>query len=87
MYNEPFDIITESLYDKALEPTDRLKKDTLCFHTFMLMNIINMINCRVVNPNESNVFKTLLDNPLFIFIFMLEMIIQNGIVLVGAIEP
>jgi len=88
MFNKPFDIITEPRYkddeitgDKV--PTDRLKKDTLCFHTFMLMNIINMINCRVVKENEDNVFKTIFDNPTFLFVFLLEMLIQNGTVLIA----
>jgi hypothetical protein len=47
---------------KSGDPSNRMRKDTLCFHTFMLMNLINMINCRVVKENESNVFKTLLNN-------------------------
>jgi len=65
-------------------PTDRLRKDTLCFHTFMLMNIINMINCRVVKEDEDNVFKTLGDNKIFWVIFLLEMLIQNTMVGCGA---
>jgi len=28
--------------------TDRLVLDTICFHTFILMNMFNMINCRIV---------------------------------------
>jgi hypothetical protein len=89
-FDKQFNIITEpDRYEEATEghdkgtPTNRLRKDTLCFHTFMLMNIINMINCRVVNENENNVFKTIFDNSLFWIIFLLEMVVQNGMVLLA----
>lgn len=41
---------------------DRKKLDTICFHTFIIMNFFNMINCRVLDTeqySEMNVFKTL----------------------------
>lgn len=88
MYSEwyepagPFNIITSALRggEDGRQALPRLQKDTLCFHTFMLMNIINMINCRVVSEHENNVFKNLFNNRLFIFIFLLEMIVQNAFV-------
>jgi hypothetical protein len=46
-FDESFNIVTSKLRINE-DPTDRLRKDTLCFHTFMLMNIINLINCTVV---------------------------------------
>lgn len=59
-FEKPFNIITTPLTEKkemtvdgetttAFTKTNRYVKDTACFHTFMLMNIINMINCRVVD--------------------------------------
>lgn len=50
----------------------------------MLMNIINMINCRVVTK-ENNVFKTIFDNSMFWIIFLIEMLVQNGIVLLAGV--
>jgi len=92
-FDEPFDIVTSDLRTGGDEgdptsglPGPRLRKDTLCFHTFMLMNIINMINCRVVDENENNVFKTLFNNKWFWIIFILEMVVQNGLVLIAADE-
>lgn len=41
---------------------DRIKLDTICFHTFILMNLFNSINCRVLDTaehSEINVFKSL----------------------------
>jgi magnesium-transporting ATPase (P-type) len=31
---------------------DRKKLDTICFHVFILMNLFNMINCRVLDTAE-----------------------------------
>ena len=50
--------------------------NTMIFHTFMLMNLVNMINCRVVQEEEMNVFKTLLNNITFWAIIGIEMAIQ-----------
>jgi len=75
--------IKPELWEK---PTDKLRKDVACFHTFMLMNIINMINCRVVTENESNVFKTLFNNKIFWFVFLFEMAVQNGMILSGSVS-
>jgi len=85
-FKEQFNIITKPQRDEH-GPTDRLRKDTLCFHTFMLMNLFNMINCRVVRENEDNVFKTLLNNRQFWFIFIIELIVQNAMVLLTELAP
>lgn len=97
-FEKPFNIITTPLIEKkdvtdidgnpaeAITKTDRYKKDTACFHTFMLMNIINMINCRVVDEYQDNVFKTLFNNKIFWFVFLVELLAQNGMVLSGYIE-
>lgn len=54
--------------------------DTMIFHTTVLMTLLNQINCRVIDPNEKNVFKTLFNNIYFWLIFGFEMFIQNYIV-------
>jgi len=64
-------------------PLPRLQCDTLIFHTYVLMNLFNSINCRVINPNEKNVFKTLLNNPLFWVILGIEIAIQLGMLFLG----
>jgi len=75
-------IVTDKLRFPDNTPTGRLRKDTLCFHTFMLMNIINMVNCRVVNEEQNNVFITLgiRSSKMFWMIFLLELIVQNAFV-------
>ena len=54
------------------QATTRLILDTMCFHTFVLMNLFNMINCRVVDKSEINVFKTLFNNVTFWIIILFE---------------
>lgn len=90
-----FNIITEreNLYETdadgketATGPSNRWRKDIACFHTFMLMNIINMLNCRVVNDYQPNVFKGIFNNKIFWFVFLLELAVQNGMVLTGYIK-
>ena len=62
---------------------ERLKLDTICFHTFILMNLFNQINCRVLDANEINVFKTLLNNPMFWFVLAGEVFIQQLMINLG----
>ena len=65
------------------EPTSRLVLDTMIFHTFILMNLFNQINCRVVDASELNVFKTLFNNPTFFVIFAFEFFVQNLMIKAG----
>ena len=53
----------------------------------MLMNIVNMINCRVVAADQNNVFKTLFNNKIFWFVFLFEMAAQNCMIIAGSVSP
>ena len=57
-------------------PTNRLVLDTICFHTFILMNLFNMINCRVVEKNDIDVFSNLFNNLTFWIVFLFEFGVQ-----------
>jgi len=48
-FESSFNPITEPLRNDSGEPTNRLVLDTIIFHTFILMNMFNQINCRVVD--------------------------------------
>jgi Ca2+ transporting ATPase len=52
------------------------KKDTFFFHTFVLMQIFNEINCRKLNASELNVFKGITAQPLFYIFFFGTLIVQ-----------
>jgi hypothetical protein len=83
-FAESFNLIYTPLRTKEGAPTDRLVLDTICFHTFILMNFFNMINCRVVDADEVNVFKTLLNNPIFWGILGFEILIQQLMINAGS---
>jgi len=83
-FEESYNLITEDLRNPKLKPTDKMQMDTMIFHTTVLMTLFNQINCRVIDPSEKNVFKTLFNNVYFWLIFAFEMIIQNYIVHVNA---
>ena len=75
-FEKSFNLIYTPLRNKDGEPTDRLVLDTICFHTFILMNLFNQINCRVIEAEELNVFKTLLNNPIFWIVLGGEILLQ-----------
>jgi hypothetical protein len=75
MFEVPYNLVTE--HDSA----NGLVINTMVFHTFMLMNIFNMINCRVIDEDQMNAFnKTLIPLPkgamIFWIIFGFEMYVQ-----------
>ena len=77
-FDESFNLI---LTPKRIngEPTNRLKLDTMLFHTFILMSLFNQLNCRIVDADERNIFKTLnpFKNPIFFMVFGLELFVQQ----------
>jgi magnesium-transporting ATPase (P-type) len=53
------------------------------FNTFVLMQVFNEINARKLKEHEINVFSNFFNNPLFIFILILTVIIQISCVEFG----
>jgi len=47
------------------------------------MNLYNSINCRVVDDEEKNVFKTLFNNSLFWVILLGELFLQDYMITLG----
>mmetsp|Transcript_14890 Transcript_14890/g.25363 ORF Transcript_14890/g.25363 Transcript_14890/m.25363 type:complete len:791 (+) Transcript_14890:874-3246(+) len=82
-FETSFNLISEPNRDANNLPTSRLVLDTLLFHTFILMNLFNQVNCRVVEAEEINVFKTLFNNPFFWAVFILELSVQQLMINVG----
>jgi hypothetical protein len=66
-FKQSFNLITKEKWEHDVETgemiaTDRLTLDTICFNVFVLLNLFNQINCRVLDTNdhtEMNVFKSL----------------------------
>ena len=62
------------------EKQNRKVLDTIIFHTFILMNLFNSFNCRLVDTKEVtelNIFKTILNNPTYWIVFAVEIAIQQ----------
>jgi len=75
-FTESYNLYTEPLLLLGVtppKPSPKMKMNTMIFFTFVLMNLFNQINCRVINPSEKNVFKTLFNNNYFLMIFSFEM--------------
>jgi P-type Ca2+ transporter type 2C len=83
MFPESFNPATTPMRNEDSTPTNRLVLDTICFHTFILMNLFNQINCRVVDAQEINVFATLFNNPIFFVVLGFEFFVQNLMVKAG----
>jgi Ca2+-transporting ATPase len=64
--------------------TNRLKMDTFIYHTFVLMSIFNQINCRNIDSNNMNPFANIQNHFGFIFIFCIEITVQQFMVLKGS---
>jgi Ca2+-transporting ATPase len=75
-----FNLITTDLRLEGNIPSERLKLNTIVFHTFVLMNIFNSINCRTISANDMNVFKTICNNPIFVLVFAIEAGVQSYMV-------
>ena len=61
-FEKPIDLVQEPLRDSDGLGTNKLTLNTICFHTFFLMNWFNTLNCRIVDPEEINVFKSICNN-------------------------
>lgn len=56
------------------EPTDKMRLNTICFHTFVLMTLFNQINSRVIDAKQTNVCRTLFNNGYFWLIMIFELL-------------
>jgi len=55
MFGHPYHLVTEELRaGPTNEPTLRMRHYSFLFHTFVLMNLFNMLNCRILNGEENS---------------------------------
>jgi len=59
------------------------EKDTFFFHTFVLLQVFNEINCRKLKASELNVFKGITKQPIFNLIFFGTIVCQLLLVQFG----
>ena len=85
-FEESFNLITTPLrvqVDGEYVATNRLVLDTICFYTFILMNLFNMINCRIIEDQEFNPLKNICNNLMFWVIFALDIGITELMLFAG----
>lgn len=81
-----FNIITTELFETTngqTRATNRLQLDTIIFHTFILMNLFNQINCRIVDSDEKsdiNIFRGLESHHQFLMVLAGEFAMQHFMV-------
>jgi len=82
-FDKPFNLVELPLRDELQRPTSRMVLNTMCFHTFFLMNWFNSLNCRVIDSNDINIFRFFFNNPMFWFVLGVEMIVQHVMIKAG----
>ena len=82
-FEEKFGLVSTPLRDAQGNPTNRLVLNTICFEAFFFMNWFNQLNCRIIDAHETNIFKTILNNPYLWLVMTLEYAIQWGFIVMG----
>merc|ERR1712166_1411494 len=84
-FKDSFNLVTAPLRNEATdEPLDPLTLDTIQFYTFILMNLFNQFNCRIVVDDTYNVFSGLWRNYFFILVVGFEFFLTWLMVDIGA---
>lgn len=76
MFGISYNLINTPYYNKDGVATYALQHHTLLFHTFMMMNLFNMFNCRKLafeSDPEWNVFEGIQRNWWFLIIWLIEL--------------
>lgn len=83
-FDETFNLVTLSLRDETGNPTNRMVLNTICFHTFFLMNWFNTFSTRCIHPNEFHPFnRKICNNPIMWIVLILELGIQQFMLYFG----
>lgn len=81
MFGTPYYLVTLDTHDKGKQLVD-----TFLFHTFFSMTMFNQICARCVEGEEINVFKTIMSNPIFWLVWVLEMGMQHLLLIFAGMD-
>lgn len=79
MFGIKYNLVDTPMRTEDGKPTYRLQHYTFLFQTFVMMNLFNMWNCRVLPTNEKkelNIFSRIQNNWWFVIIFFGEVNMQ-----------
>jgi len=92
-FEKPFNPVTQPERDADGNPTNRMVLDTICFYSFVLMNLFNQFNCRLLDTDfekgkkNYNIFtNSLFRTPLFWIVISVEFLLTSWMVLLGSDE-
>lgn len=64
------------------QPTDKMRLDTMVFHTFVLMTLFNQMTWKVLDAiKHVNIFSTICNNKYFGLIIIIELLVQHVMLL------
>lgn len=73
MFFDSYNLITTPLRDTDGNATNKLRMNTIMFHSFFLMNWFNTLNSRIVDKEDMNIFRTLFNNKFLWLVMGAEM--------------
>jgi hypothetical protein len=82
LFDIQYNMVREPLYNEGMTPTNRMQHHTLLFHTFILMQLFNMLNSRIIGAshddaegtdNQFNIFRRIHHNWWFVLILLVEL--------------
>lgn len=85
LFKNSFNLVTAPMRDEETGiPLDPLVLQTCQFYIFVLMNLFNQFNCRIVEEDKYNIFSGLMTNYFFILIVAFEFFLTWLMVDIGA---
>jgi magnesium-transporting ATPase (P-type) len=84
-FKNAFNLVTAPLRNPLSdEPYNPLVLETIQFYVFILMNLFNQFNCRIVEDGKYNIFSGLFRNWFFILVIAFEFFLTFLMVDIGA---
>ena len=74
-FEESFNLVSEPMRNEDGTPSNKMVNNTFIFHTFVLMNLFNTFNCRILGNDWF--FSTIFNNMFLWLILAGEMLLQN----------
>ena len=68
-----YDLVNGNFYSGKEISTPIKQHYTIMFNTFVLMNLVNMVACRKLAWDDTQIFRHFFNNKLFLFVFAAEL--------------
>lgn len=68
-----YDLVNGNFYSGKEISTPIKRHYTIMFNTFVLMNLVNMVACRKLAWDDTQIFRHFFNNKLFLFVLAAEL--------------